>query len=60
MIPDTMFYADGNVLLHLRDGSVKMNHSFEPSSQMIKGNEKDVRKIKSVALRDIKAGEELT
>lgn len=51
-----MYYADAEVLLPLRDGSGVVNHSFEPNSQVVYNEEKRVELLKSITLRDIKAG----
>lgn len=37
-----------------------MNHSEDPNSQIVYNEEKDYRKLVSVTLRDIRAGEEIT
>lgn len=54
-----MYYADGDKLVIFRDGSGCVNHSFEPNSQIVFNKEKDVNKLYSIALKDIKAGEEI-
>jgi hypothetical protein len=56
----TMNYEDGNVFIYLRDGTQVMNHSDEPNSQVVYNEEGDYRQLRSIAIRDIKAGEELT
>ncbi len=43
----------------LNDGSEVTNHSFEPNSRLIFNNEKEWKKLYSIALKDIKAGEEI-
>ena len=47
------------MLIWLRDGTQSTNHSFEPNSEYVH-HPNDWCKIKSIALRDIKAGEEIT
>ena len=37
-----------------------MNHNDNPNCQIVYNNEKDYRKLYSITLRDIKAGEEIT
>ena len=55
-----MYYDDGDEFIILRDGSGAINHSFQCNSQCIKNKENKFQKLYSVALRDIKAGEEMT
>ena len=54
-----MYYHDGEVILVLRDGAGVVNHSFEPNSEVVYNKEKKCDLLKSVARRDIKAGEEI-
>ena len=55
------YFEDGDVYVGFRDGSQWMNHSDEGwTSQIIYDPSKDYKKLKSVAVRDIKAGEEIT
>lgn len=55
----SMYYHDGDVLMILRDGCGVVNHSNKPNSKLVLNPEGDWKKLKSVALRDIKAGEEI-
>lgn len=55
----SFYYADADVLIQVNDGSEFMNHWEDPNSQIIYNQEKDYRKLVSVTLRDIKAGEEV-
>ena len=52
-----MHYEDGNQIIVLRDGAGPTNHSFEPNSQISYNPEKDYKKLKSTAIKDIKAGD---
>lgn len=54
-----MYYPDAELVIALRDGSGCVNHSFEPNSQIIYNQEKKCELLKSMTLRDIKAGEEI-
>ena len=60
MLEISMYYIDGDKLILFRDGSGFVNHSFEPNSQIVYNEEKEFTKLYSVALKDIKAGEEIT
>ena len=55
----SFYYADADVLIEGNDGSEFMNHWEDPNSQIVYNEEKDYRKLISVTLRDIKAGEEV-
>lgn len=55
----SMYYNDGDVLVMLRDGCGVVNHSEQPNSKVVFNPEGDWRQLKSVAIRDIKAGEEI-
>lgn len=55
-----MHYKDGNMLILLQDGTGLLNHSFEPTCQIVFDQKKRWENMHSVALRDIKAGEEIT
>lgn len=56
----TMNYEDGEQLLFCGDGSGVLNHSDNYNSQIVYNPENDYKKLRSVATRDIKAGEEIT
>lgn len=55
-----IYLKDWDVFLNLRDGSYYMNHSFTPNGQIDYPESRDYRDLVSYALRDIKAGEEIT
>lgn len=57
ILHETMHYIEGSTLIYLRDGTHSMNHSFEPNSRYLTSEDGDWKKLKSVAIRDIKAGE---
>jgi SET domain-containing protein len=59
ILEHTMYYSHAEAILILRDGAGVVNHSFEPNSQVIYNAEKNAEQLHSVALRDIKAGEEI-
>jgi SET domain-containing protein len=55
-----IFLKDCDLFMAFRDGSEYMNHSFDPNSQIRYPESKDYRELVSYALRDIRAGEEIT
>jgi hypothetical protein len=55
-----IYLKDNDLFLVFYDGSEYMNHSFNPNSQIVYPESKDYRELKPYALRDIKAGEEIT
>jgi SET domain-containing protein len=55
----SMYYPGGDIIVVLRDGAGVVNHSFEPNSQIVYNEENSAEKLCSMALRDIKAGEEI-
>ena len=56
----SMYYPDLDSLVILQDGCGVVNHSDQPNSKVIFNPEHDWQKLTAEALRDIKAGEEIT
>ena len=59
MIHLSKHFMEGNILMHLRDGRGHVNHSFEPNSQAILDRQGDWKKMRAVAIKEIKEGEEI-
>ena len=55
-----LYYEDAKVLMWHRDGCEVTNHSFNPNGKIIFPEKPDPLGIQHLALRDIKAGEEIT
>ena len=59
VVHHSKYYVEGDTLIYLEDGQQCMNHSSDPNSQVILNKEGDWKRLRSYALRDIKAGEEI-
>lgn len=56
----TMNYEDGDLMIYLGDGSGVLNHSADCNSEIVYNEEKNYKKLRSIATKDIKKGEEIT